>query len=524
MIELRKWQEDFIPLPRLKYDDDKSNFLAHVGVGAGKTFATIKALEEFGNEFKYIIISPSENVKRNWCYSFKELTSKDIDWKYSFKYDFQNNFDGVSITYQALNDNNMSFLLRNNIIDEKTIIICDEIHHCGENKSWGWSVKNLCELAGFSIFLTGTPFREDEEKIPFVDYKDGKVELDYTYAYSKLVEDKVSCGITFEKEDVIFNNDKFKELDDSKVLNTVINITDDENKFIKNIFQRADNKLNDLRNLKYNTAGLVVCNTIADAKELQRIHPDAEIVTSDDPQGSVKIEEFKNNGKKWIISVNMISEGVDIPRLRVLVYLTNTTTRLFFEQVSGRITRNRNDEQMNGEDLAYFYYPSYSPLIEHAKNIENTYLRILKEQKEEREKREFKEREIGPREFLQGIIDSEEGSSITAGVEYEMAEKNEAYQFAKKNGISTIQIDQLKRILSKEKRDLYVEDKRTVMDNLGKKISKSVGYFQHLTGAEFKDIHFKLNKDTGMTSTRTATVSQLENKLKLIMKWIERER
>ena len=119
------------------------------------------------------------------------------------------------------------------------------------------------------------------------------------------------------------------------------------------------------------------------------------------------------------------------------------------------------------------------------------------------------------------MIDSEEGSSITSGIEYEMAEKNEAYQFAAKNGISTIQIDQLKRILSKEKRDLYVEDKRSVMDNLGKKISKSVGYYQHLTNEDFRDIHFKLNKVTGMTNTKTATVEQLERKLKSILKWIQ---
>ena len=35
----------------------------------------------------------------------------------------------------------------------------------------------------------------------------------------------------------------------------------------------------------------------------------------------------------------MISEGVDIPRLRVGVFLTNVRTELFFRQAAGRLVR-----------------------------------------------------------------------------------------------------------------------------------------------------------------------------------------
>ena len=62
-------------------------------------------------------------------------------------------------------------------------------------------------------------------------------------------------------------------------------------------------------------------------------------------QGSEQmIEKFARTDKKWIVSVNMVSEGVDIPRLRVLVMLPNAKTELYFRQAIGRIIR-KDDKQ-----------------------------------------------------------------------------------------------------------------------------------------------------------------------------------
>ena len=41
----------------------------------------------------------------------------------------------------------------------------------------------------------------------------------------------------------------------------------------------------------------------------------------------------------WLVAVRMVSEGVDIPRLRVGVYATTTATELFFRQAVGRLVR-----------------------------------------------------------------------------------------------------------------------------------------------------------------------------------------
>ncbi len=63
------------------------------------------------------------------------------------------------------------------------------------------------------------------------------------------------------------------------------------------------------------------------------------MVTSDDPDASARIARFAAGNDPWLVAVRMVSEGVDIPRLRVGVYATTTTTELFFRQAVGRFVR-----------------------------------------------------------------------------------------------------------------------------------------------------------------------------------------
>ena len=44
----------------------------------------------------------------------------------------------------------------------------DEIHHAGDAKSWGESVREAFDPATRRLMVTGTPFRSDTNPIPFV--------------------------------------------------------------------------------------------------------------------------------------------------------------------------------------------------------------------------------------------------------------------------------------------------------------------------------------------------------------------
>ncbi|HEV7666274.1 MAG TPA: hypothetical protein VGQ62_22260, partial [Chloroflexota bacterium] len=70
-----------------------------------------------------------------------------------------------------------------------------------------------------------------------------------------------------------------------------------------------------------------------------RFKVSATLVTSDDPSASERIARFASDTSEWLVAVRMVSEGVDIPRLRVGVYATTTTTDLFFRQAVGRLVR-----------------------------------------------------------------------------------------------------------------------------------------------------------------------------------------
>jgi superfamily II DNA or RNA helicase len=80
----------------------------------------------------------------------------------------------------------------------------------------------------------------------------------------------------------------------------------------------------------------------------------ATVATSDDPSASHRIAEFATGSEPWIVAVRMVSEGVDIPRLKVGVYATNTATDLFFRQAVGRLVRATGSPR---QQRAYMFIP-----------------------------------------------------------------------------------------------------------------------------------------------------------------------
>jgi hypothetical protein len=91
-----------------------------------------------------------------------------------------------------------------------------------------------------------------------------------------------------------------------------------------------------------------------------------EVATSDDPAASARIARFATSDHPWIVAVRMISEGVDVPRLRVGVSATTTTTELFFRQAVGRLARWTRGVP---RQRAYLYVPDDPRLRTYAQRI-----------------------------------------------------------------------------------------------------------------------------------------------------------
>ena len=90
------------------------------------------------------------------------------------------------------------------------------------------------------------------------------------------------------------------------------------------------------------------------------------IVVSDLADASDRIVAFSRSSAPWIVAVHMVSEGVDIPRLRVGVFASNVVTELYFRQFCGRFVRTIDG--VNDSD-AYVFVPDDSRLRELAHGI-----------------------------------------------------------------------------------------------------------------------------------------------------------
>ncbi|EOA1034328.1 DEAD/DEAH box helicase, partial [Escherichia coli] len=103
-------------------------------------------------------------------------------------------------------------------------------------------------------------------------------------------------------------------------------------------------KLREIRKFNPDAGGLVVASSVEHAYELLSILENefgqtTTIVTYHDRRAISKIDHYRHATTEWIVSVGMISEGTDIPRLQVCCHLSAVKTELYFRQVLGRILR-----------------------------------------------------------------------------------------------------------------------------------------------------------------------------------------
>lgn len=270
----------------------------------------------------------------------------------------------------------------------KTLVIFDEIHHAGAGSAWGIAAQQAFMAAATRILsLSGTAFRS-RDPIVFIETKDGRPVADDIYSYGDALADGVCRPLKFAAiggtatfqtssgsiETVSFDDD-LNEQGESYRLRTVLAPNGDH---LREMLSTADEELRRLRTANDPDAGgLVVCVDCDHADEVARIlhqmtgtRPTvacSRLNDPDDPSPRPAIEAFDKGTSPWIVSVRMISEGVDIRRLRVLVYATNIVTELGFRQITGRIVRT--DPKNGDDDYGTVVLPADPRLLEMAQRI-----------------------------------------------------------------------------------------------------------------------------------------------------------
>jgi superfamily II DNA or RNA helicase len=376
---LRGWQRAALS----KYElADRADFLVVATPGAGKTrFAAtvIRRRLDVGAVGRVIVIVPTTRLKRQWADAVAPLgIALEPNWENSDGA-LPPGFHGVVVTYAQVAA--QPALLRRHISAASTLVVLDEIHHCGEDRNWGDAIRHACTPARYRLALSGTPFRTDNNQIPFVNYADGVGTPDHTYDYGEAVADGVCRPVFFPRRGGRMEwataggqivQATFDDVVDERLrnqrLNTALSLTGD---WMASVLDDAHAELTELRATDPTAGGLVLARDVENARGIADLlharHGVAPmVVASDDPGANTAIEHFAAGDAPWIVAVRMVSEGVDIPRLRVAVFATNTITELFFRQAVGRIVRVRD----GGEDeTASFYIPDDPRLRQFAETI-----------------------------------------------------------------------------------------------------------------------------------------------------------
>ena len=148
---------------------------------------------------------------------------------------------------------------------------------------------------------------------------------------------------------------------------------DPEGDWVGHVLADAHRELVDLRaGVHHDAGGLVIAADKEHAEKLAdrlaRIAGERpDIVTSDAADASARIARFAAGTGTWLVSVLMVSEGVDVPRLRVGVYATSARTELFFRQVVGRFIRRTPTPK---HQMSHLFLPSDPTLKRLAGQIE----------------------------------------------------------------------------------------------------------------------------------------------------------
>ncbi|MFB7716880.1 DEAD/DEAH box helicase [Nocardia sp. NPDC058058] len=559
---LRAWQRRALT----KYLTTKPrDFLAVATPGAGKTtFALRVAAELLADRTidQVTVVAPTEHLKHQWAGSAARLGIQ-LDSNFSNSTgSTSSDYHGVVVTYAQVASHPFKHRVRTE--NRRTLVIMDEIHHTGDAKSWGEAVEEAFGDATRRLALTGTPFRSDDSKIPFITYEADesgfeKSKADHTYGYSEALADGVVRPVVFlaysgEAHWRDSAGDEYsarlgEPLSAEHTARAWRTALDPAGDWMSKVLTAADTRLRQLRATGMPDAGGLVIATDQDkardyAELLEHISgTKPTVVLSDDPASSAHIGTFSESTDPWMVAVRMVSEGVDVPRLAVGVYATSASTPLYFAQAIGRFVRARK----TGETASVFL-PSVPVLLDLAAQLEVQRDHVIG--KPHREKNELDDEllidankqkdEPGEEEkkFIALAADAELDQVIYDGDSFGTATFSGSDEEADYLGIpGLLDADQMRALLrdrqTRQLQERTAESARTVTlptnaasaeraataDRLGelrRELNSLVAMHNHRTGKPHGVIHGELRRECGGPPTALATAEQLTERIAVL--------
>jgi superfamily II DNA or RNA helicase len=349
-VRLRPWQK--AALDRFVASEG-GDFLAVATPGAGKTtFALTAARHELGiRPRRLVVVAPTAHLKLQWARAAAEFSLHvDPSWSAAEGAPARD-MHGIVTSYQQVATNPRAI----ERVARDSFVVFDELHHAADERAWGDAIRLAFATSSRRLALSGTPFRSDTRAIPFVSYRGDEAVPDYEYGYEEALADRgvvrpvyfpttngrMEWSATDGSIQSASFDDELSHARASERLRTALSL---DGEWLPAVLRSANSRLLELRKEQPDAGGLAIATDQEHARGIatllrERLGVSARVVTSDDPRASAGIAEFAAGSEPWLVAVRMVSEGVDIPRLRVGVFATTTLTELFFRQAVGRLVR-----------------------------------------------------------------------------------------------------------------------------------------------------------------------------------------
>ncbi len=404
------------------------DFLVTATPGAGKTtFALTLAARLLSRRevARVVVVCPTDHLRLQWADAADRVGIVLDPGLTNAVGPVRAGTQGYVTTYAQVAGKPMLHAARATAV--KTLVILDEVHHAGDGLSWGEAVGEAYGRAARRLCLTGTPFRtKADERIPFVKYVEDGFEgsdnqglaglmsvADFTYGYKEALADSVVRPVVFA---AYTGTSRWRNSAGEVVAASLSEAgtrsvemqawrtaLDPKGQWVPHVIAAMDDRITHLREEggMPDAAGLVLASDQDDAREyakiVRRVTGKApELILSDDPKASKKIEKFNVGGARIAVCVRMVSEGVDVPRAAVLAWMTSYRTPLFFAQAVGRVVRARA-----AHETATVFLPAVRPLLTLAASMEEQRNHVLPPPKSQPDE-ELEALDLPPREPREG--------------------------------------------------------------------------------------------------------------------------
>jgi superfamily II DNA or RNA helicase len=395
----RDWQQKGLQAWSAAIDSNQQIFFTEACPGSGKTRVAIAAAKlafDKRDIDMVIVVAPTERVHDQWVEAGIEYGLRLRRWSSEQLGDSiitGANPTGIITTYAQMSNDLVREAFEVWTRRRRVLVVLDEIHHCGENRKWADSVQIAFKNATRLLVLSGTPFRSDDRPIPFIMGEPDENGLrrvrnaDAKYTYAEAVRDRVCRSVAFQKVNTTVQLEdesgmRPTSLDDPSVEDEWRNkayraaICPERCDFSRYMLAQAWAELQRIRRDEQPDAAMLIIAASQDnARDAARIMgriagQRVSKAWTDLTNSQGRIEAFASEGctDPVLVSVAMVAEGVDIPRIRVIVYLSTIMTEMWFRQIVGRAVRMQNGP--GGDQYAKVFIPQMPALVSMAHDIE----------------------------------------------------------------------------------------------------------------------------------------------------------